>query len=193
MIDPFESLPLDSLLTAEQNVVPFRDRAPGIDPFQRLPIEIVHMICQYLEDDLRAFLTASPTVYFLTQDSAFWKSLCMIRLGWAWEVWEGQDTGVQDHTKMDYRRIYLLLEKYTSKPFGLTVSMRPWMGIMNRRRIWNACVELLEYYSEGRTPGDNPWSRGLPYWLKNWEPNLPDNTSGVATFLGTFYRPRSSG
>jgi hypothetical protein len=117
----------------------------------------------------------------------------MSRLGCAWELWEGQGTEVQDRTQTDYRRIYLRLEKYTSKPFGLTVPMRPWMSIMNRRRIWNACVELLEYYSEGRTPGDNPRSRGLPAWMETWELNLPDKTSDVATFLGTFYRHRSSG
>lgn len=146
------------------------------------------MICRSLpEEALRAFLTASPTAHNLTQDPAFWKSLCMSRLGWAWEAWEDLGTGVQDHINIDYRRVYLRLEKYTSKPFGMTVSMRPWMGMMNRRRIWDACVQVLEHYSKGRTPGGNPWSQGLPAWMKTWEAHLPDNTSDVATFLGTFY------
>jgi hypothetical protein len=111
----------------------------------------------------------------------------MSRLPWGSETWEGQGTGVQHHAKIDYLRIYLCLEKHTSKPFGLTVAMKSWMGIMNRRRIWNACVQLLEHYSKYRNTGGNPWSQGRPRWPKNWEPPLPDPTLDVATFLCTFF------
>lgn len=102
-------------------------------------------------DALRAFLTASATAYYATRDPAFWKPLCVSRLPWAWELWKDNDIARQDATtgsKIDYKRLYLCLELNTAKRFGMTMEMSGWMGITNRRRIWYACVQLLEEYRQ---------------------------------------------
>lgn len=152
VVDPLE-FPLDTIdmhskSTVQQNALRLRNRAI-VDPFQSLPVEIVHMICKYLPGSaFQAFLTASGTAYLATLDPAFWKSLCVSRLPWAWELWEDSDLARQDDptkSTLDWKSAYLCLEINTAKRGGMTIEMSRWMGITNRRRIWDACVQLLEH------------------------------------------------
>ncbi|OOQ83361.1 hypothetical protein PEBR_34936 [Penicillium brasilianum] len=138
-----------------------------IDPFQSLPIEILHLICGYLPADaLGAFLTASATAYFATKNESFWKFLCLERVPWAWEVWRGiegnndvdggsekQGAGTGEDAKqgkgiveVDYKRLFFCLERNTAQRFGLGVEAGAWLGLVNRRRIWDVCGRLLEEY-----------------------------------------------
>lgn len=153
VVDPLE-FPLDTIdmhpgSPTGHKALPLRNRAI-VDPFQSLPVEIVHMICEDLPGSaLQAFLTASATAYCVTLDAPFWKSLCISRLPWAWELWEDSDIVLQNApagSKVDWKRVYLCLEMNTANRGGMTIETSRWMGITNRRRIWDACVQLLEHY-----------------------------------------------
>lgn len=90
---------------------------------------------------------ASATAHYATLDLGFWKSLCSTHVPWAWELWRGisQETAPAE-SEIDFKRLYLCLDKNTSQPFGMTVPMINWMGLTNRRRIWDVCLQLLEHY-----------------------------------------------
>ncbi|KAL2802684.1 hypothetical protein BJX63DRAFT_437646 [Aspergillus granulosus] len=121
----------------------------SVDPFRRLPKEILHVICHDLPGrDLKALLSASATAYHATLDPGFWRSLVSSRMPWAWEFWSDNSNQATSSSKsqMDYKRLYLCLDINTSLGFGIPPWMGDWMGITNRRRIWNACIQLLENY-----------------------------------------------
>lgn len=87
--------------------------------------------------------------------------LCVARVPWAWEVWKdirnksSEDGEVDNEEKekgeekgVDYKRLYLRLDLHTARRVGLGVEIGSWIGLMNRRRIWDACVELLGEYEK---------------------------------------------
>jgi hypothetical protein len=133
--------------------IPAQSRA-SVDPFGALPNEILHAICQYMPGkDLRAFLTASSMAYFAALDQRFWRTLCTSLVPWAWEFW---DDMYHHHTpstdvEMNYRKLYLLLEENTRNGYGMAPSLSGWLGMANRRRIWDACMQLLPHYQQALT------------------------------------------
>jgi hypothetical protein len=86
------------------------------------------------------------------------------RLPWAWEVWRGiegnddvdggsegvdpdKDTKLgKGKIEVDFKRLFFCLERNTAQRFGLGVEAGAWLGLVNRRRIWDVCVRLLEEY-----------------------------------------------
>lgn len=149
-------LDLDLNPTTKKTTLPHRTRAT-IDPFQSLPTEILHLICRNLPAEaLQAFLTASVTAYYATLDQGFWRALCLGRVGWAWEVMKDIGNTPSDDIEVekeegegvDYKRLYLRLDLNTTKRIGLGLKDGPWMGLVNRRRIWDACLQLLGEYEK---------------------------------------------
>ncbi|KAJ5355395.1 uncharacterized protein N7496_012607 [Penicillium cataractarum] len=132
-----------------------------IDPFNSLPIEILHLICGHLPADaLQYFLAASVTAYYATKNESFWKALCLERVPWAWEVWRDIDGDGEKEvvdTKqgkgkvgVNYKKLFFCLERNTEQKFGLGVENRGWLGLVNRRRIWDVCVRVSGEYWEDR-------------------------------------------
>lgn len=63
------------------------------------------------------------------------------------EIAEGEEKGKEEE-KVDYKRLYLRLDLNTSKRIGLGVKDDSWMGLVNRRRIWDVCLMLLREYEK---------------------------------------------
>jgi len=87
----------------------------------------------------------------------------MSRVPWAWEIWKdisntspedgevekrGEEEGKEKGVDVDYKSLYLRLDLNTTQRIGLGVKDGPWMGLVNRRRIWDACLELLGEYEK---------------------------------------------
>lgn len=90
----------------------------------------------------------------------------MERVPWAWEVWSGiegngdvdggsekQGASTGEDAKqgkriveVNYKRHFFHLERNTAQRFGLGVEAGAWLGLVNRRRIWDVSVQLLEEY-----------------------------------------------
>jgi hypothetical protein len=99
-------------------------------------------------------------------DKGFWKGLCLGRVPWAWEVcrdimnissvsslFSGESEVEKEEKReeelvMDYKKLYLRLELNTAKRIGLGAESGAWMGLVNRRRIWDCCVKILGEYEK---------------------------------------------
>ncbi|OJD15883.1 hypothetical protein AJ78_03901 [Emergomyces pasteurianus Ep9510] len=122
-----------------------------LDPFSNLPYDILHYILQFLPgDSTRAFMAASWSVYNATRHPALWKRLIYWGMPWFWELHKL----VEEHsTDLDYKNLYLWLDKATRPSYGMN---GPFLGIANRRRIWGACTQLAERYFSSFHKPDNP-------------------------------------
>jgi len=157
--------------SAVQGTLPSRPRT-STDPFEVLPNEILHEICRLMPGrDLRAYLSASSTAYFATVDQGFWKALCASRMPWAWECYQDlyQPHTQSTESEVDYKRLYLLLDKNTSSGFGMPPSMSWLLGLANRRRIWNAYMEELlpEYNRVAREIQAGSKSRWFKHFMED--------------------------
>lgn len=117
------------------------------DPFAALPYDVIHTLTTYL-GTLSTFslLKASPNILnSTTPNPTFWKR--MIR--WDFFDWYPEAASFFASTEFpegfDFKRAYLWLGEVTAPVGGLKGEF---MGVANRRRIWNACTELGEYYIE---------------------------------------------
>lgn len=61
---------------------------------------------------------------------------------------EGKGEEKKKCVDVDYKKLYLRLDLNTTQRIGLGVKDAPWMGLVNRRRIWDACVQLLGEYKK---------------------------------------------
>ncbi|KAA8651250.1 F-box protein [Aspergillus tanneri] len=120
-----------------------RGRIP-VNPFGRLPLEIVERICLYLPgESLKALIQASLSIRLLTQDNFFWKRFMQWDMPWFWELHASQalKKGPED---LNYKRLYLLLDSMTAPRYGMDdLSV---IGVANRRRIWGVCEQLAPHY-----------------------------------------------
>lgn len=60
---------------------------------------------------------------------------------WFWELEGIFDEQLSD--EIDFKAMYLWLDKLTAPTFA---KQGPFMGIANRRRIWNVCEQIKEHY-----------------------------------------------
>lgn len=115
------------------------------DPLTILPYDILLGILDYLPvDDTFALRKASWHVFTSTQEPAFWRHLLRLRVApWFWEIKD-----LLAHTKFpetfDFQGLLMWLYYITFPEYGFR---GPLMGIANRRRIWNACQDLVPVYA----------------------------------------------
>lgn len=121
-----------------------RKQRTTTDPFTNLAPELLYLIFKHLPTDaLLHLIAASPTVHFATDRSVFWKQLIYEDLAFFPE--ERELITSLNEAEIDFKRLYLWLEARTTPMFGMR---GPFMGMANRRRIWNACLELKPHYSK---------------------------------------------
>ncbi|KLJ06740.1 hypothetical protein EMPG_17772 [Blastomyces silverae] len=111
------------------------------DPFSIFPYDLLYSVLSFLPgDSILAFMAASWPVYSATRHPPFWKQLMYWGMPWFWELHKV----VREHpTDLDYKNLYLWLDTATVPKYGMD---GPFLGIANRRRIWDACTQLAERY-----------------------------------------------
>ncbi|OQE18745.1 hypothetical protein PENSTE_c017G05391 [Penicillium steckii] len=125
-----------------------------IDPFSRLPYELLSMILSELEaSSLIGLFSASPHVHRVVSDiPLFWLEAMRSSMPWFFEMQEFLDTFSKDRTiksgaDLDLNRLRLLClwaNHITTPRVGMTGTF---MGIANRRRIWGICRQLIDKYT----------------------------------------------
>ncbi|OJD14272.1 hypothetical protein ACJ73_09100 [Blastomyces percursus] len=111
------------------------------DPFSTFPYDLLYSVLSFLPgDSILALMAASWPVYSLTRHPPFWKQLMYWGMPWFWELHKV----IEEHpTDLDYKNLYLWLDTATVPKYGMD---GPFLGIANRRRIWDACTQLAERY-----------------------------------------------
>lgn len=115
------------------------------DPLDILPFDVLYGIFQYLSvQDVLKLRQASWHVSRLTSDRSFWRQMTRTHLSpWFWEL---NDTAAYEklQPEFDYKGMFLWLNATTKFKCGMK---GPFMGIANRRRIWNVCEQLAPVYN----------------------------------------------
>lgn len=124
------------------------------DPFNKLPYDILYTIFSYLPGkSLVAFLTSSWPVYCATHNNAaFWRHRIHSDMPWFWELQE-LTTMQLDIQALDYKLIHRCLDLETAPKFGME---RRFLGIANRRRIWESCEQIADMYDMEHFPQTFP-------------------------------------
>lgn len=120
------------------------------DPLRKLPYDVLYEIFTHLSfTDTKAFTQSSLYVYTSTQNVTFWKHMLRLHVfPWFWEA-SAIIRDALDSENLDYKSLFLWLEAATRPEFG---AQGPLMGIINRRRIWNVCQQLVPQYAEKVQP-----------------------------------------
>lgn len=120
------------------------------DPLHVLPYDILLGIFEYLEtSSMLALMSASTYVCDATRAAAFWKHMLRLRiLPWFWESRTLLEDTILPET-FDHKGLFLWINHITYPSYGLE---GPFMGIANRRRIWDACQPLLPMYRHRVAP-----------------------------------------
>jgi hypothetical protein len=116
------------------------------DPFKDIPYDVICEILSYLSGkSLQDFINASYIAYELTRDhNGFWKKRVRSDMPWLWELQKLIDESPQA-ANFDYKRLYLWLDKETTPTYGMRGRF---MGLANRRRIWEASEEIAGFYHQ---------------------------------------------
>ncbi|OAL57354.1 hypothetical protein IQ07DRAFT_528128 [Pyrenochaeta sp. DS3sAY3a] len=115
------------------------------DPLAILPYDVLLGILDHLpEKSTLALRKASWHVRTLTQEPGFWRYMLRLRVApWFWEIKD-----LLAYTKFpetfDFQGLFKWLYHITLPVYGFK---GPLMGIANRRRIWNACRDLVPVYA----------------------------------------------
>ena len=119
------------------------------DPFEKLSNELVLHVASYLEaKDVFRLRQASMIAREATSSNSFWKSRVHKDMAWLWIPHDLFDDGKSlsdgsDKSLIDWMKVYLLFDSVTARPCGMS---GVYLGLANRRRIWNACEELKSAY-----------------------------------------------
>jgi hypothetical protein len=116
------------------------------DPLAMLPYDIVHEIVVQLSiKDIHSLMAASCCIYESSREPSFWRLMIRVHiLPFFWEL----DDFLRNTTfpeNFDWRGAFCWLNDITRPSFG---QRGPLMGIANRRRIWNSCLQLAPMYHE---------------------------------------------
>lgn len=115
------------------------------DPLGALPYDILHLICSYLPgQSVVLLITASIPVSLATANNQFWKQRIQRDMPWFWELQEL--IAESDYPDIDFRGLYLWLDKMTTPRFGMQGIL---IAIANRRRIWGVCEKIRGMYFSG--------------------------------------------
>ncbi|KAF9690589.1 hypothetical protein EKO04_011428 [Ascochyta lentis] len=115
------------------------------DALNVLPFDILYTMFQHLKiQDILNLMQASWHVYSLTRDRSFWRQMIRSHLApWFWEL-DRTAALFEAHPNLDYKGMFLWLNMATHPKCGME---GPFMGIANRRRIWNVCEQLSPIYN----------------------------------------------
>lgn len=121
------------------------------DVFSRLPYDVLDRILLYLPgDSIIALLHVSSSFNTATRHNSFWKKLILRSMPWFWELNYQPLSSRPGRSKVDFKRLYLWLNRELSVSYGLQGPMR---CLANRMRIWNTCDRICEYYLKFASPG----------------------------------------
>jgi hypothetical protein len=120
------------------------------DPMAMLPYDILHgVIVQLPIEDMRSLMTASWCIHEASREAAFWRLMIRVHIvPFFWEL-ESFLNNTTFPENFDWRGAYHWLDDITKPSFGLS---GPLIGIANRRRIWNVCLQLAPMYHEMLDP-----------------------------------------
>ncbi|SPO01668.1 uncharacterized protein DNG_04341 [Cephalotrichum gorgonifer] len=143
-----------SSLSSPNHIAP--RRLTGIDPFAKLPMELLQAVSVYLPGkSVLALRQASFAVYSATQGSDFWKWYLPRDMPWFWEL--NKVMKEVQTSDVNYKSLYLWLNASTAPKFG---TRSPFMGIANRRRIWSICETIMKRYLRFMSSGERAAKRG---------------------------------
>jgi hypothetical protein len=156
-------------LTIEHNPIakgisPISSQRKITDLFQNLSNELVHHVTSYLtSEEVFKLRQASTIVREATNGNSFW--IPRVRKDLAWLcVPHGLFT---KSSTIDWMKVYLLFNSATARPWGMR---GVYMGLANRRRIWNACETLksgyLSHTAKNSLPFTNP-NYDVPWGLSS--------------------------
>jgi hypothetical protein len=156
-------------LTIEHNPIakgisPISSQRKITDLFGNLSNELVHHVTSYLTGgEVFTLRQASTIVCEATSGNSFWIPRVQKDLAWLW-VPHGHFT---KSSTIDWMKVYLLFDSATGRPWGMR---GVYMGLANRRRIWNACETLksgyLSHTAKSGLPFTNP-NYGVPWGLSS--------------------------
>lgn len=135
--------------SSEQDCSASSSRKSTTDPFQQLPNELIHHVTDHLvAKDVFALRQASMVIREATSGSSFWIPRVQNDMKWLWIPHDllrgaGHRTEGKDKPQIDWMKVYLLFDSVTAHPYGMSGM---YMGLANRRRIWNACEQLKSAY-----------------------------------------------
>jgi hypothetical protein len=120
------------------------------NPLRVLPYDVLYEIFTHLTlKDAKSFIASSQYIYISTRHGPFWKQMLRLHVfPWFWEASAILSNGTYSED-LDDKSLFLWLEATTRPNFGID---GPFMGIANRRRIWNTCKQLAPQYTEKILP-----------------------------------------
>jgi hypothetical protein len=131
------------------------------DPFEKLSNELIHHITSYLTGEAVFTLRqASMTVREATSGNSFWMPRVQKNLAWLWMP----DSLFTRFSTIDWMKVYLLFDSATARPWGMR---GVYLGLANRRRIWNACEDLKSGYLSHTAKSGQPFTNPN-YGLRTW-------------------------
>jgi hypothetical protein len=114
------------------------------DPFSRLPYDLIHQISCLLPNKALLDLGSAswPVSSALRNNESFWKERINSEMPWFFELHELLEDAAAFGDK-SLKRVFVWAEKIsTSNSF----IRGPFMGIVNRRRIWGMCEQIAAHY-----------------------------------------------
>lgn len=112
------------------------------DPFEIMPVEIIHHILQYLDwPEIHSSILASYHIHQRTLQNNFWLRQIKLDLPWFWEL---QDLARAKSLGIDLKVAYLWARNLRPQQKGMT-SLQ--MHLANRKRIWAGCERLAAVYN----------------------------------------------
>ena len=133
----------------EQDCSAFSTHKTTTDPFQRLSNELIYNVTDYLPaKDVFAWRQASMVIREATSSNSFWIPRVQNDMAWLWTPHAllrgaGHRAEGKGKPQIDWMKVYLLFDSATARPYGMS---GVYMGLANRRRIWNACEQLKSAY-----------------------------------------------
>ena len=130
----------------------FKEASPPVDlahkiqsdPLMVLPYDVLHGIIAYLSiEDGISLMEASWHVFTSTRDNNFWKHMLRIHMfPWFGELKDFLNTTTFP-SSFDFKGLFLWLDDATTPEYAMR---GPLIGIVNRRRIWKICQQLVPQY-----------------------------------------------
>ncbi|KAK7059597.1 putative f-box domain protein [Favolaschia claudopus] len=118
----------------------------GTDPFSALPYDVAHELLLLLPiHTVLDLCTASYPIrsFFGPSNRTFWETALEYCMPWFWELHALLCDGSIDFKPTDFKGLAWWVNQQTLPRDGLR---GPFMGIANRRRIWDVCEQLADDY-----------------------------------------------
>lgn len=109
--------------------------------FLQLPPELLIRIGLYLPThSIASFALLSRSCAEIVRTNSFWRKHLLWQINWAWEAENTVKTPLEDLTSL--RAVYLWLNHIASPRNHAS----EFLGVINRRRIWNTCEQIAGRY-----------------------------------------------